>query len=85
MASAGKQDHLTCSCNHLTSFAGSVLISPNPIDFDKVLIEFKRLEETRNVAVIASVVVVFLIYVIVVIFARRADRIDPREVSILII
>jgi len=67
---------LNCSCNHLTSFGGSLLVKPNPIDFDKVFTEFKKLGQTGNVAVIVTIVAAFLSYFVVVIFARRADRDD---------
>ena len=44
--SATLNGFITCSCNHLTSFGGALLIKPNRIDFDKVLVEFKNLQET---------------------------------------
>ena len=72
---------LNCSCNHLTSFGGSFLVKPNPMDFDQVLVEFKRLADTGNVAVIVTVSVVFLCYVFVIVFVRKADQQDTRNVS----
>ena len=57
-------------------------MKPNPIDFDKVLVEFKRLGETGNIAVIVTVAVVVLCYVIVLIIVRKADKEDARNVSI---
>lgn len=71
---------LKCSCNHLTSFGGSLLVKPNPIDFDKVLVEFKKIEETGNVAVIVTVVVAFMVYFVVLVLARRADKKDALRV-----
>lgn len=73
---------LKCSCNHLTSFGGSLLIKPNPIDFDKVLVEFKRLDETGNVAVIVTVAVALIAYFLVLVVARRADKKDALRVSL---
>ena len=73
---------LKCSCNHLTSFGGSFLIKPNPIDFDKVFKEFEKLDETGNVAVIATVAVAFTVYLLVLVVARRADRKDSIKVSL---
>ena len=57
-------------------------MKPNPIDFDKVLVEFKRLGETGNIAVIVTVAVVVLCYVVVLIIVRKADKEDARNVSI---
>jgi len=73
---------INCSCNHLTSFGGSLLVEPNPIDFDKVLVEFKNVGETGNVAVIVTVAVVLLCYIVVLVIVRRADAEDTRNVRI---
>ena len=81
-SSAATDRHIDCSCNHLTSFGGSLLVAPNPIDFDKVFVEFNRLEDTGNVAVIVAVAVVFFIYFLVLVIARRADKRDPKKVGI---
>jgi len=56
------------------------LIKPNPIEFDKVLVEFKNVEETGNVAVIVTVAVVLLCYIVVLVIVRRADAEDTRSV-----
>jgi len=65
----------------LTSFGGSLLVKPNPIDFDKVLVEFKKLDETGNVAVIVTVMVAFMVYFLVLLLARRTDKRDAARVS----
>ncbi|XP_068742451.1 polycystin-1-like protein 2 [Montipora capricornis] len=70
---------LSCGCNHLTSFGGSLFVKPNPIDFDQVVVEFKRLDDTGNIGVIVTVVVVFLCYLIVFVGARKADKEDARN------
>ena len=56
-------------------------MKPNPIDFDQVLVEFKGLADTGNVAVIVTVAVVYLCYVFVIVFVRKADQEDNRNVS----
>ena len=56
------------------------MIKPNPIDFDKVLVEFKNVGETGNVAVIVTVAVVLLCYIMVLVIVRRADTEDTRNV-----
>ena len=80
--SATVKGFLDRSCNHLTSFGGSLLVKPNPIDFDKVQVEFKKLGETGNVAAIVTVALVFLCFILMLIVARRWDRNDAaRRVS----
>ena len=71
---------MKCLCNHLTAFGGSFIQAPNPIDFDKVFVEFTRLGETGNVAVLITICVVFLLYFVVIVFARRADKRDEKRV-----
>ena len=58
------------------------MVKPNPIDFDKVLVEFKNLEETGNVIVIVTISVVLLCYIVVLVIVRKADKKDARNVSI---
>ena len=58
------------------------MIKPNPIDFDKVSVEFKKLEETGNVAVIVTISVVLLCYIVVLLIVRKADKKEARNVSI---
>ena len=58
----------------MTSFGGGLLFEPNPIDFDKVLVEFQQLSETGNVAVIVVIAVILLCYVtVLVIVSVKAD------------
>ena len=71
---------LHCRCNHLTGFGGGFVVAPNPIDFDKVLTEFTRLEETENYVVLAIVCSIFGVYALVMIWARKADLKDERKV-----
>ncbi|XP_078351498.1 polycystin family receptor for egg jelly-like isoform X1 [Oculina patagonica] len=72
---------LHCRCNHLTSFGGGFLIAPNPIDFDKVITEFSRLGETGNYVVLATVCSIFGVYLLVLIWARKADMLDERKLG----
>ena len=64
-------------------FGGSLIQAPNPIDFDKVFVEFTRLSETGNVAVLATIICVFILYFITIVLARRADKRDQNRVSTL--
>ena len=78
--SSSNRTHLKCLCNHLTSFGGNFIQAPNPIDFDKVFTEFTRLGETGNVSVLITISCAFIMYFIVLIFARRADKRDENQV-----
>lgn len=62
-------------------FGGSLIQAPNPIDFEKVFVEFTRLSETGNVAVLATIICVFVLYFVTIVFARRADNRDQNRVS----
>ncbi|KAL9954033.1 hypothetical protein ACROYT_G041521 [Oculina patagonica] len=73
--------HLKCLCNHLTSFGGNFIQAPNPIDFDKVFTEFTKLGETGNISVLVTIACAFLLYFVVLIFARRADKRDENKIS----
>ena len=66
----------------MTSFGGSLLVEPNPIDFDKVLVEFQQLSETGNIAVIVAIAVVLLCYMTVLVVVRKFDKEDAKNVSV---
>ena len=66
----------------MTSFGGSLLVEPNPIDFDKVLVEFQQLSETGNIAVIMVIAVILLCYVTVLVIVRKFDEEDAKNVSV---
>ena len=51
-------------------------MKPNRIDFDEIFKKFPGIPETGSVAFIATVVVALMTYVVVLIFARRADKKD---------
>ena len=54
---------------------------PNPIDFDKVWENFGKLAETGNFVVLATVCFLFGVYLIGLVFARRADKNDEMKVG----
>ena len=74
-------DMIHCLCNHLTAFGGQLFAAPNRIDFDKIFIEFDRLPETGNVAVTVAVSCVFGLYLLLLVWARKADRQDALKVG----
>ena len=57
-------------------------MAPNPIDFDKVFTEFHRLPDTGNVAVIIAVSCVFGLYLLLLLWARKVDKLDLLKVII---
>ena len=56
-------------------------MAPNPIDFDKIWEEFGRLGETGNYVVLATVCSMLGLYVVGLVFARRADKKDESKVQ----
>lgn len=65
---------MSCRCKHLTSFGGGVVVKPNPIDFDTVFVAFADIH--NNMAVLATMLTLFLLYLLVIVWARRADLRD---------
>ena len=72
---------LHCLCTHLSAFGGDLLVAPNPIDFDKVMAGFGSLGATGNFVVLAFVCVVFGLYAVGLVIARKADKRDDFEVN----
>ena len=85
MQQAGKNSTPTviqCLCNHFTSFGGSFLVQPNKMDFSQVQVGFRTINDLYDVLVLVSVLLVFLVYLISLIFARRADKRDLEKVNL---
>ena len=55
-------------------------MAPNPIDFEKVLVEFGQLGKTGNFVVLTFICVVFGLYFIGLVLARMVDRRDISKV-----
>lgn len=72
-----------CLCNHLTFFGSSFFVVPNAIDVSKTAQLFGTFVE--NPVVVTTVGCIFLIYVLVVIWARRKDIQDDAKVSLQLI
>ena len=81
VAETTTMDTIHCQCNHLTAFGGELFVAPNPIDFDKVFIELQHIPETGNVAVIITVSCVFGLYLMLILWVRKADQKDTLKVS----
>ena len=58
-------------------------MTPNTIDFDQVQLGFRSINDPGDVPVIVAVLLVFLLYLTGVVFARRADKRDLEKVRLL--
>ncbi|XP_070540433.1 polycystin-1-like protein 2 [Ptychodera flava] len=73
VSSESNRDTTVCLCDHLTSFgAAFYVVPPNPIDFDTVFAKFADLDS--NPSVFSTVIVIFALYLLIAIWARRKDR-----------
>ena len=68
-----------CLCTHLTSFGTGVFVAPNQIHFDTV---FDNLDAkiADNYAVVIALSVVYFLYFVGLVWARRMDRKDVEKV-----
>lgn len=55
-------------------------VTPNPIDFSAVAAGFSSMFDTRNVVVFFFIAAMFLFYVLVLVWSRRADKRDTEQV-----
>ena len=62
-----------CQCTHLTSFGSDFVVPPNSIDFNNVFTAERFLE---SMPVFCTVTAVMLLYVGVMVWARREDKKD---------
>ncbi|NWS67405.1 PK1L2 protein, partial [Crotophaga sulcirostris] len=72
-----------CLCNHLTFFGSSFFVIPNAVDVSKTAELFGTFVD--NPVVVTTVGCIFLIYVLVVIWARRKDIQDDAKVKITVL
>lgn len=68
-----------CLCNHLTWFGAGIAVKPNAIDVKKEIIKIKEL--TDYPALLATVCIIFGLYLIAMIWARHNDKQDILKVS----
>lgn len=68
-----------CLCNHLTFFGSSFFVMPNSIDVSKTVELFATFVD--NPVVVTTVGCIFLVYALVLIWARRKDVQDDAKVS----
>ncbi|XP_041362096.1 uncharacterized protein LOC121378062 [Gigantopelta aegis] len=68
---------LHCWCSHLTVFSGGIFISPNTVDPIGDIALF--LTFFQNPVVVTLVVAVWILFIMLLIWARRVDQNDLRE------
>lgn len=59
------------------------VIAPTPIDLDKAFTDFARLGETGNYLVLTVVCSIFGVYLLLIIWARKANLQDQRKVCVM--
>ncbi|XP_060551059.1 polycystin-1-like protein 2 [Pantherophis guttatus] len=72
-----------CLCNHLTFFGSSFFVMPNTIHVSKTVELFATFVD--NPVVVTTVGCIFLIYLLVLIWARRKDIQDDAKVKIILL
>ncbi|XP_046290740.1 polycystin-1-like protein 2 isoform X1 [Marmota monax] len=72
-----------CLCNHLTFFGSTFLVMPNAVDVHQTAELFATFED--NPVVVTTVGCLCVVYVLVVIWARRKDAQDQAKVKITVL
>ncbi|XP_069871843.1 polycystin-1-like protein 2 [Dipodomys merriami] len=72
-----------CLCNHLTFFGSTFLVMPNAVDVHQTAELFATFED--NPVVVTTVGCLCLVYVLVVIWARRKDAEDQAKVKVTVL
>ncbi|GIY29651.1 polycystic kidney disease protein 1-like 2 [Caerostris darwini] len=67
-----------CKCNHLTSFGGGFFVAPNTVDFSYV---FANAGFADNVTIYMTIINIMLIYLALLIWARRQDIKDREKLG----
>ncbi|XP_064239027.1 polycystin-1-like protein 2 isoform X2 [Aotus nancymaae] len=72
-----------CLCNHLTFFGSTFLVMPNAIDIHQTAELFATFED--NPVVVTTVGCLCVVYVLVIIWARRKDAQDQAKVKVTVL
>ncbi|XP_036400112.1 polycystic kidney disease protein 1-like 2 [Megalops cyprinoides] len=72
-----------CLCNHLTFFGSSFFVMPNVVDVSRTAELFATF--VNNPVVVCFVGAIFLVYLLVVVWARRKDIQDSAKVKITVL
>ena len=65
----------------MTAFGGDILVAPNTIDFPLVQQTFDNVDPD-DLLVLITLCSTFLVYFLVLIKARRADKVDASQVGV---
>lgn len=68
---------IVCECNHTTLFSGGLTVQPNAIDWDFI---FSNADFLTNPTLYVCQIIVLLIFLIAVVWARRKDKKDVEKV-----
>ncbi|XP_078480345.1 LOW QUALITY PROTEIN: polycystin-1-like protein 2, partial [Lampetra planeri] len=72
-----------CLCNHLTFFGSSFFVMPNLVDVSRTAELFATF--ANNPVVVCFVGAIFVVYLLVVLWARRKDILDSTKVKITVL
>ena len=65
----------------MTAFGGDILVAPNIIDFQRVQQAFDNVDPD-DLLVLITLCSTFLLYVLVLVKARMADKVDASKVGV---
>lgn len=68
-----------CLTNHLTQFAGGLIVVPNQINFEYII---QNASPAKNPTIFAVVVTILCLYILFLAWAYRADKLDERRLGI---
>ncbi|XP_039274067.2 uncharacterized protein LOC120348022 [Styela clava] len=80
VSSETTEDKIVCLCSHLTSFGADFFVAPNPIDFAVIAQNIGDL--ANNLAVLLTLVAIFVLFILGLIFFRRKDKQDIEKWSV---
>lgn len=69
-----------CFTKHLTTFAGGFVVLPNPINWSYV---FANMDFMRNKTIYLTLIIVSMLYIILMIFARYKDKKDLEKLIVI--
>ncbi|CAF1285557.1 unnamed protein product [Rotaria sordida] len=70
---------IQCFFNHLSTFAGGLLILPEPINWNYV---FANADFMKNKTIYLTIILITVFYIILIIYARRSDQKDVEKLAV---
>jgi hypothetical protein len=80
VGSLTNHDQTQCFSTHLTTFAGGLVILPSPINWNYV---FANADFVQNKTIYLTIICVFIIYIVLMIYARFQDKKDLRKLGVI--